>query len=269
MNQLAVKPAQVQPFLNAALEASNRLQAELATLTAQNAAQRGDAAAVLPALKQAAQLAPDNPIYQANLVLAQFADRPVRETPTPVAEAANNVEGPAVQSCTYASPLHPALLLAETHIAAQKGELEKACASAQAFLDQLKETTPLAESTAAAHYLTSRHALADQTGLPGKAFSALLLDLDLPAGAATCASLVLQVQPDDPELLALLAKAQAATGNLMDAVGSLELALCLSPWHAGPAPPTCRILRKPARLASRIKEYTCLLDEAVAGAPHA
>ena len=262
VNQLAIKPVQAQPFLNAALEASNRLQAELAALIAQNAAQRGDNPAVLPALKQAAQFAPDNPIYQANLALAQFANGPI-ENAQPVSageqETLSNQSYPT--ATTSVNSLSPALLLAEIHIAAKKGEQEKARSYAQAFLDQLKETTSPTERTPAARYLMSRHGLFDQTGLPGKTFIPLLLDLDLPAGAAACAALVLQVQPDDPELLALLAKAQAATGMLTDAVGSLEVALCLSPRTSSLHRQLAGYYESLQDWQSALKEYNCLMDK--------
>ena len=260
INQLAVKPDQALPFLNAAVEASNRLQAELASLIAQNAAQRGDVSAALPALKQAVQLAPDNPIYQANLALAQLADTPVEQPAADQLQAAPTREALAIHP-------HPTLLMTEARIAALKGDQEKARRSAQAFLDQMNETPTVADATSAAYYLISRHGLVDQTSLPGKDFTRLLLDLDLPTGAATCATLVLKVQPDDPELLALLARAQAATGNLVDAAGSLELALCLSPRRPDLHRQLAGYYERLEDWKAALEQYSSLLDGETEGVP--
>jgi tetratricopeptide (TPR) repeat protein len=256
VNHLAVKPDQALPFLRAALETSNRLHAELAALIAQNAAQRGDAATALPALKQAVQIAPDNPIYQANMALAQLAEhlQPTSSRPEdPNTDPSQDEDIPATQT-------HPAILLSDTRIAAQKGDLEKARRSAQAYLGLL-ETTPVhGEANPAAQFLISRQGLADQSSLPGKGFTGLLLELGLPAEAVTCAKLVLQIQPDDPELLALLAKAQANTGNLSEAIGTLELALCLSPHQPDLHRQLAGYYESLENWKAALQEYTSLLD---------
>jgi tetratricopeptide (TPR) repeat protein len=263
VNQLAVKPDQALPFLNAALETSNRLHAELVALLAQNAAQRGDATAALPALKQAVQIASDNPIYQAKLALAQFDENPQQtgsqQEDTP-ADLTREEDTPATQA-------HPAILLADTHIAAQKGDREKARRSAQAFLDLLEETPDYGKTNPAARFLVSRQGLADQSSLPGKDFTGLLLELDLPAGAATCANLVLQVQPDDPVMLALLAKAQAKTGNLSEAAEDLELALCLSPRQSDLHRQLAGYYESLGNFQAALQEYTNLLEGASDGVP--
>jgi tetratricopeptide (TPR) repeat protein len=253
INQLAVKPVQALPFLNTALEVSTRLQAELAALIAQNAAQRGDEAATLPALKQATQLAPDNPLYRANLALAQQSSAVEGEA------APTQLQSVASDEALFVH-IHPALLLAETRISALKGEADNARRSAQAFLDLLQETPDHAEYATAASYLISHHGLVDQTSLPGKDFTRLLLDLELPAGAAACARRVLQIQPDDPELLALLAKAEAAIGQLAEAAGSLEIALCISPDQMELHRQLAGYYERLEDWKSAFKEYTSLLD---------
>lgn len=206
--QQADKNSIALPFLNAAWESTYRLQAEIASQMAINAVERGDTENQILALKQAVELAPGNPVYQAQLIQAYMNAGRNEDAAGCLASVSNLADEDYLP--------HPMILLASACLALETGESEKASQTAARLVELYKKAEPL-----------QKELILSQASMPKLA--SLLLELNMPVQAVETAQAALIRQPSQVELLELLAHACEAAGKMNEAVQALQLATSLSP----------------------------------------
>lgn len=182
---------------------SRRIQARLSAKLARAAAQNNDGSAALSAWEQASRIDPDSPYYLSGLILTLLdLDR--------LADAQTLID-----AFPPDAPPHPLLFLAKARLSAhgQDHDLESArMAAIQALELAISQPLDHAEHIDFLFSVTN-----------------LFLDYDLPDEATRAAQFALQVQPDDPNSLALLAQAHHAAGDPAEALNAIHVAVALTP----------------------------------------
>lgn len=211
LRRLAAQPSHEIPILAEALKAIRRFQAHLAAQLAQAANQNADLKTELEAWKQAAQLAPQSPLYASGLARALL-------------KAGRAVDAQAYLNTRQAEDpkiTHPALYLANALLAIRQGDIPNARQAAlQAYeLAENNAQQPLYVEVSNIYLLQEFfHPLTQ-----------LLLDLDLAAEASRLAQIGLGQNPNDPKLLELLAQAMLSLGNSLAALPAAYLACIRQP----------------------------------------
>ncbi|MGE5223711.1 MAG: tetratricopeptide repeat protein, partial [Omnitrophica WOR_2 bacterium] len=212
-NRLAGQSDQVSTYLNAAWEASFRLQAELAARVGDGVHSQGDFTGALTNRQQAFQLAPGNPYYQADLALALFEAGQTEQAIESLAKDSGEDE---------TETPHPSILFASIIVAMQTTDREGARQAALQLLQYLE-----------AGDARLIELLEEPKEERGMFLVQLFMELDMIAEAVKACQRLLVIMPDHLGLLVLLGKAYMHAGDPQEAVSTLLLASAFDPSQPG------------------------------------
>lgn len=197
IHQLSGQHEAALPLLTAAWEASQKVQATLASKLAESASKNDDRVTAIAALEQAALLNPDDAITKDELLSKQLESGQL---------SPSLMESEDTQ--------HPNSLIAAARIANKNGDLSEAQSMAQSALE-----------------ITMRNNLvADPKGLAIISdLAQLFLVVQLPVVAKKTIQLALERNPQNAEAEYLLGEIEASIGNSDAALNSAHLAVALNP----------------------------------------
>jgi tetratricopeptide (TPR) repeat protein len=209
--RLAKQTRSALEILKDAWEYSQNLEAGLAAELARSYSQDGMAEAALELWQKAVCLAPHSPFYRANLSMAFIDANRLDEARAwlPSEEYLQDKGG-------RGHPEFVCTALAAARLAAlseDKDAARKAALGAIEYLFLHDRSIPFRPEVVSAI----------------RELSKLLLELGLPVEAAHAAQALVDQQPSDPNLLALLGKAQFASSKILEAARSLQIATSLAP----------------------------------------
>ncbi len=207
-NRLGSQPALAVPLLVESLKNSRQIQAKVAANLGQISSQLGDLINAVDYWKQAAQLAPGNPTYIANLALALLKDE--RSEDAKAYLTAKQVDASLQQ--------HPELLLAEAWIVYRMGDPTTAETDALKILRLFQSNDP---------------SLFFDTAEPRieflKSFAHLLFELNQFKETSNIAQAGLDDYPSNIDLLKIFVQAQFALEQPAEALNAIHLAIVLQP----------------------------------------
>jgi tetratricopeptide (TPR) repeat protein len=198
-------------ILKDAWEYTQNLEAALAAELARSYSQCGKAEAALELWQKAVCLAPNSPFYRANLSMAFIDANRLDEARAwlPSDEFLQDKGG-------REHPEFVCTALAAARLAALSEDKDATRKSALGAIEYLF----LHDSSILFH---------PEVISALRELSELLLELGLPVEAAHAAQALVDQRPSDPNLLALLGKAQFASSNTLEAARSLQIAASLAP----------------------------------------
>lgn len=235
IHQLTGIPAQTIPVIEQTVEHTRLLQAQLTAKLARLAASNGDLEAALDSWERAFELDPASTGYLASLSLMLLdAGRSAD------AQAHLGAYQPGAQS----SSLH----LAHARLNFLRGDRNGACQAARRALELATQQINSPEG----------HPPEEQAGL--SSLNELLLALDLIPEAVRAAELGLQLSPNDPYALALLAQSQLAAGDSRTAWQLMDLATTQAPDNLDFQRQLAEILEISAEWQIALNERLYLID---------
>lgn len=207
--RLAAQPNLAAPILTEAAKIARSIQAEIAALTAQVAAEDNDHQGCLSAWEQANHLDPDSAEHLGSFLLALIDNNRLGEAEAQFSEQPINPEK---------LPYQPArLLYVRASLAYHSGDLKKARHLAGQTLESLRQVT---ESTFSGNLLDMQ--------LPIK-LARLFMNIGLPREAIKAAQLALEHYPGSVDATSIMAKSLLSAGQLDRALQYAHIAVGLAP----------------------------------------
>ncbi len=200
LHMLAQSTEQALNCLNEATLAARQVQAKVSAQIAQIIAQTNDSSAQIAAWEEAVQLDPGSADHITGLILALLDNERFEEAEKILAQEELDVK-------------HSGILFANARLAMMQGNSELARQYA------IQATTSMKNNSGSVIAAV----------LTGPELASMLLELDAPSEAARAAEIALANRPNDPQLLALLARANLAAHRHAQAVQAAHLATALLP----------------------------------------
>lgn len=206
--RLAAQPKLAAPILSEASKIARTLQAEIAALTAQVAAEDNDQQGCLSAWEQANHLDPDSAEHLGGFLSALIDNNRAGEAETQLSEQPTNPEK---------LPNQPArLLYARATLAFHSGDSNKARLLAGQTLDCLRQATDSPDGKLLDLQLSMK-------------LARLFMGIGMPREAVKAVNLALEHYPGSVEATAMMAKSLLSAGQLDHALQYAHIAVGLAP----------------------------------------
>lgn len=239
--RLAAQPKLAAPILTEAAKIARSIQAEIAALTAQVAAEDNDYQGCLSAWEQANHLDPDSAVHLGGFLLALIDNNRLGEAEAQFSEQPINPEK---------LPHQPAsLLYVRATLAFQSGDLKKARFLAGQTLDSLGQVSEL----------TSPASLLD---LPlAIKLARLFMSIGLPREAIKAARLALEYFPGSVDATVIMAKSLLSAGQLDHALEYAHISVGLAPDRIDLRNALAEMLEVAGRWQSAYEERAAMLEK--------